>query len=427
MTPEQACLALISFGYNDQIDKIMSTLVEDDFSSTVHKEIFAAAHGIWSARKGLDLITLTSEVKLHTDYITSLGEGNYTPTNCRQYLDAILRDAKSRDMQRQCRLVYDALEKEQMTVEDATSQIMDTLRSFEQRESNERVTTLKEEIDTVYDRMDRPRDAGVNVRSGFDGIDRNLQISPGSLLVIAGRPSMGKSCFANNVCRNIARSGASVAIFTLETSGAAIAESILAAEGSIRHRIFRDATDKEKSLVGNVASRLVDLNFYISTETKLEQIMATAHKLHRQHPDLVIVVDYIQLVQTSYKSHSREQEIAYISRSLKLLAQELQIPVLALSQLNRGVEQREDKRPRMSDLRESGAIEQDADAVVLLYRSDYYDKIPPIESQPSLVEIIVAKNRTGPAFTAELTFFRHMLKFEELQTQDRKLLSSGEF
>lgn len=261
--------------------------------------------------------------------------------------------------------------------------------------------------------------------SGFVDLDRMTSgFQKSDLIIIAARPSMGKTAFALNVAQNVAmRTGETVAIFNLEMSASQLVMRMMATEGNIDAQAFRTGNLKEEDWekLTMAMSTLSEAPIYIDDTPGVTvfDIRAKLRRLKTEHGLGMVVIDYLQLI-SGHGKDSRQQEISEISRSLKLMARELDVPVISLSQLSRAVEQRQDKRPMLSDLRESGSIEQDADIVAFLYRDDYYNE----ESEKkNIAEVIIGKQRNGPVGKVELLFLKNYSKFLSLEN---KFPSSGE-
>jgi replicative DNA helicase len=263
---------------------------------------------------------------------------------------------------------------------------------------------------------DNPNDI-TGVPTGFYDFDRMTSgFQPGDLVVLAARPSMGKTALAINIAEHVAlHEQLPVAVFSMEMGASQLAVRIVGSIGRIDQTHLRTGklTDEEWPRLTEAIERLRDVSLHIDETPGLNtsELRANARRLARQCGKMgLIVVDYLQLMSgSSNESDNRATELGEISRGLKMLAKELQCPVLALSQLNRSVETRTDKRPMMSDLRESGAIEQDADVIMFIYRDDYYNKD---SKEPGVAEVIIAKQRNGPTGTVKLTFLKHITKFE---------------
>lgn len=258
--------------------------------------------------------------------------------------------------------------------------------------------------------------------TGFRDLDTKINgLQASELVILAARPSMGKTAFVVNVAEAVAEiSEAAVVLFSLEMSAEELAERFLCVRARLQvHKIRKgDLTEDEKELLADTAAELNNLPIYIDDQPgrNMSQINAICRRLARdqRHKLGLVVIDYLQLIEPEDKRAPREQQIAGITRRLKFLAKELQVPVLALAQLNRGVELRDDKRPRLADLRESGAIEQDADIVTFLHRPEMYDS----EDRPGEAEIVVAKNRNGPTGIVTLAFSRESMRFQDYSPLD---------
>ncbi|MBL8730955.1 MAG: replicative DNA helicase [Planctomycetes bacterium] len=267
-----------------------------------------------------------------------------------------------------------------------------------------------ERIDRLREREGRLTGLGTDFYD-FDDMTGGLQA--GELIIVAARPSMGKTTFALNLTERVANGGASVAFFSLEMSSQQVIQNMLCNRAQIDGQAMRKGriTDQQYKRLQDEAARLYETPIFVDDTPgiSITQLRAKCRRLKQRHNINMCVVDYLQLMSGGGRFESRQQEISAISRGLKSLARELSMPVIALSQLNRDVENRDDHRPRMSDLRESGAIEQDADVIVLLHRDDYYK---PTEQNAGLAQIIIAKQRNGPTGEVVLRFFREYMRFE---------------
>ncbi len=255
------------------------------------------------------------------------------------------------------------------------------------------------------------------IASGYELLDQMTSgFQKGDLVILAARPSMGKTALALNIGAHAAANGLNVGVFSLEMGGEQLTLRLLSAESNIAHHNIRNATitsDEWVELI-NAASRLSERKLFIDDTAGLDimALRAKARKLKAHHGIDFLVIDYLQMLHSTKKHENRHQEVSEISRALKALAKELQVPILALSQLSRAVDSRMDKRPMLSDLRESGAIEQDADVIMFLYRDIVYN---PDTENPALAELIVGKQRNGPTGTVQLQFLRELTKFEDLE------------
>jgi replicative DNA helicase len=271
-------------------------------------------------------------------------------------------------------------------------------------------------IQELYDR-DNPSDI-TGVPTGFVDLDKMTSgLQPGDMIVVAGRPSMGKTAFALNIAEHVGvELGLPVAIFSLEMSGPQIAMRLLSSVGRLDQQKVRSGrlSDEDWDKMTMALGKLHEAPIHIDDTGAINatDLRARARRLHRQCGKLsLIVIDYLQLMTSTKEGENRATEISEISRSIKALAKELQVPVIALSQLSRKVEERNDKRPLMSDLRESGAIEQDADIILMMYREEYYKPDTP---EKGTAEVIIGKHRNGPTGVAKLTFLGEYTKFQNL-------------
>src|SRR2546430_675328 len=276
-----------------------------------------------------------------------------------------------------------------------------------------------ERIDHLYHR-DNPSDV-TGVPTGFIDLDRmTAGLQPGDLIIIAGRPSMGKTALALNIAEHVAvDNGLPVAIFSMEMSSTQLAMRMLGSISRVDQHKMRTGrlSDKEWGQLSEAMGKLHETPIYIDEAGALTalEVRARARRLKRQYSKLgLIVIDYLQLMAATAQGENRATEISEISRSLKAMSKELDVPVIALSQLNRAVDQRPDRRPVMSDLRESGAIEQDADVIMFIYREVVYKPDLP-EEQRGLAEVVVGKQRNGPIGTVKLTFRGQHTRFENYQ------------
>jgi replicative DNA helicase len=271
-----------------------------------------------------------------------------------------------------------------------------------------------ERIETLYNQDNQSDVTGI--ATGFHDLDEKTSgFQPGDLVIVAGRPSMGKTAFSLNIAEHVALTlQKPVAVFSMEMGGAQLAMRMLGSVGRLDQHKVRTGRllDEDWSRLTHALGKLNDAPLFIDESAALNalELRARARRLHRQHGDLgLIVVDYLQLMSAASQGENRATEISEISRSLKALAKELHVPVVALSQLNRSLEQRPNKRPVMSDLRESGAIEQDADLILFIYRDEVYN---PETQDKGIAEIIIGKQRNGPIGKVDLTFLGEYTRFE---------------
>ncbi|MCA8974988.1 MAG: replicative DNA helicase [Planctomycetes bacterium] len=298
-------------------------------------------------------------------------------------------------------------------LDDAERQIFEIARL----EKSGEASSIAEVLQSAFERIDRLREReGRLTGLGTDYYDLDDMmggLQQGELIIIAARPSMGKTTFALNMTERVASLGAGVAFFSLEMSKHQVIQNMLCCRAQIDGQAMRKGriTDQQYKRLQEEAARLYEASIYVDDTPgiSITQLRAKCRRLKQKHGIDMVVVDYLQLMTAGSRVESRQQEISAISRGLKAIARELSIPVIALSQLNRDVENRDDHRPRMSDLRESGAIEQDADVIILLHRDEYFK---PTEQNAGLAQIIIAKQRNGPTGEVVLRFFREYMRFE---------------
>jgi len=296
-----------------------------------------------------------------------------------------------------------------------------------ERRLTRQISPIRQVLSEYYDRIDylaRHRDEMIGVPTGFIDLDRLLGgMQPSDLLIIAGRPGQGKSGFCLSVARNAAQIHRKhVALFSLEMSNEQVVQRLLAQETSIDSQRLRlgMVRDEEWPLFTQAVSVLSETQMYLDDTPALTplQLYTKCRRLDMEIKLDLIIVDYLQLMTGDERTENRVQEVSFISRSLKTLARELRVPVLAAAQLSRAVEQRSDKKPILSDLRESGSLEQDADVVLFIYRPDTYDSDT---LKQNVAEIVVSKHRNGPVGTVELVFRRDLAKFENAETRHVRL------
>ena len=424
MEAEQAVLgsALID---GESVGEAAQVLKPDDFYFSANKFIFEAVMDLFNANQAIDFVTISEQLKIKNkldaaggiDYLKKLSVSVPTTQNVKYYSDIIREKAILRMLIRQAESISKMAYSEQDTVsqvlERSEQMIFDISSSREQTD----IVHISEVLQSSYD--DMARNAGnaggiTGIPTGFDELNKRTGgFHGGELIIIAGRPGMGKSAFAVNIAEYVSINlGKTVAIFNLEMPREQIVNRILCSQALVSNGRIRTGTmepdDWEK--ICDVADTIAKAPVYIddSASITVSQIRAKCRRLKQMKNLDMIVIDYLQLMQGSGRSESRQQEISEISRSLKVLAKELDIPVIALSQLKRESESQKGKKPILSDLRESGAIEQDADMVMFLFRNYYYSKNP---EEKELAECIIAKNRSGDVDTFPLGFKGEYTKF----------------
>ena len=419
---------------NGAWDRVGDLLVDNDFYRHEHKLIYAAIGALINASKPADVITVNEQLQNQgkaeemggLGYLNSLAQYVPSASNIRRYAEivrerSILRKLVSASDEiatnafnpqgKAIDRILDEAEQKIFNIGEEGSRMKQGFQSMD--------TLVVELLDRVQEMADNPNDI-TGVATGFYDLDRMTSgLQPGDMVVLAARPSMGKTAFAINIAEHVAlNEGLPVAVFSMEMGASQLAVRVVGSIGRIDQGHLRTGklSDDEWPRLTEAIEKLRTVSLHIDETPGLtpSELRANARRLARQCGKLgLIVVDYLQLMNGSGGSggDNRATELGEISRGLKMLAKELQCPVIALSQLNRSVEQRTDKRPMMSDLRESGAIEQDADIIMFIYRDDYYNKD---SKDPGVAEIIIGKQRNGPTGTVRLTFLKNLTRFESL-------------
>jgi len=415
-------------------DRAADLLSDSDFYRYEHRLIYAAVGALVSAGKPADVITVFEQLQSQGKaadcgglaYLNALAQSVPSAANMRRYAEIV----RERAILRKLIAVSDEIATTAFNPQGRpVSQILDEAESriFKIGEEGSRQRQGFQGIDklvvALLDRVNELHENGAEdvtgVRSGFYDMDRmTAGLQKGDLIVLAARPSMGKTAFALNIAEHVAVSEElPVLVFSMEMGAAQLALRMVGSLGRIDQSGLRTGRlkNEEWERLAEAVDRLGRVQLFIDETPALNsaELRARARRMARQFGQLgLVVVDYLQLMSGSSGSEeNRATEIGEISRGLKALAKELQCPVIALSQLNRSVESRNDKRPMMSDLRESGAIEQDADVIMFIYRDEYYNKD---SKEPGVAEIIIAKQRNGPVGTLKLTFLKPLTRFDNL-------------
>ena len=430
---EQALLGGLTLD-NSTWDQIADMVSVDDFYRKDHQLIFMSINYLATQGMPFDIVTLAERLEGSGElqqagglaYLGSLAKNTPSAANIKAYA-AIVRD---HSVARQLIHVATQIGDSAFNREGrSTAELLDHAEQlvFEIAEQGSRghkaYTSMKDLLVKVVDRIDtlfQQDNPITGVPSGFTDFDEMTSgLQPADLIIVAGRPSMGKTAFAVNIAEYAAiKQSLPVAIFSMEMPGEQLALRMMSSLGRIdQHRLRTGKLDDDDwPRLTNAVGLLAETPFFIDDTPALTptELRARARRLKREHDLGLIVVDYLQLMQVPGNKENRATEISEISRSLKALAKELHVPVVALSQLNRSLEQRPNKRPVMSDLRESGAIEQDADVIVFIYRDEVYNEDSP---DKGIAEIIIGKQRNGPIGTVRLTFLGKYTRFENY-TQD---------
>ena len=419
---------------NGAWDRAADVVTEGDFYRFEHKIIFGAIGALIGASKPADVITVYEHLQMAGKaedsgglaYLNALAQSVPSAANMRRYSEIV----RERAILRKLIAASDEIATNAFSPQGrAVTQILDEAEGkiFKIGEEGNRNKQGFQSMDVLavqlIDRVTELAENGAEdvtgVRTGFYDLDRNTAgLQPGDLIILAARPSMGKTAFALNIAENVSvNEGLPVVVFSMEMGASQLALRMVGSQGRIDQQHLRTGRldNDEWGRLTEAVERLSKSSVFIDETPALTgpELRARARRQARQCGRLgLIVIDYLQLMSGSGSDNeNRATEIGEISRGLKALAKELNCPVIALSQLNRSVETRPDKRPMMSDLRESGAIEQDADIIMFIYRDEYYNKET---KEPGVAEIIIAKQRNGPVGTTKLAFLRQWTKFENL-------------
>jgi replicative DNA helicase len=424
---EQAVLGGLMLD-NSTWDAVADRLTADDFYRRDHQLIFAAIAELAGRSEPCDAVTLAEFLERRNQgtetgglvYLATLARDTPSAANIRAYADIVRERAQLRGLIRVGgEIAGSAFENDGRTVSELVDEA--ERRVFEIAEGSRKgsgFVALRDELGVVIDRLDMLHQSEgklTGVSTGFEKLDEMTGgLQAGDLIVVAGRPSMGKTTFAINIAENAAfGSKIKVAVFSMEMSREQLAFRMISSLGSVDQSRLRRGPyqDEDWARINSAIGQMRDAPIFIDDAGALTptEVRARARRLKREHGLGLIVIDYLQLMQVAGTKENRATEISEISRSLKALAKELSVPVIALSQLNRSVEQRVDKKPVMSDLRESGAIEQDADVIMMIYREEVYD---PNSTRKGIADIIIAKQRNGPVGDIQLTFVGKYTRFE---------------
>lgn len=413
----------------DAISSALEVLKPEDFYREDNKLIFEAVLNLYNRAQPVDIITLKTELQSMKqleavgglEYIAELPDKVPTTANVEQYIKIVEEKSALRALIKTANdlinLGYDQTQEVEDILDTAEKRIFDVIQNRNQKGYSAIKDILVDSF-TELEQLYNQKQHITGTPTGFADLDYiTAGLHPSDLVIVAARPAMGKSAFALNIATNAAvRANTGVAIFSLEMSKEQMTNRILCSEAMVDSNKVRTGKieDDDWTKLAEASGSLSTSQIFIDDTPGISvmEIRAKCRKLKLEKNIGLVVIDYIQLVQGSNKKNSsREQEISEISRSLKILAKEIGVPVIALSQLSRSVEQRLDHRPMLSDLRESGAIEQDADIVMFLYRDDYYNED---SEKKNIAEVILAKHRAGSTGTVELAWLGNYTKFANL-------------
>ncbi len=406
---------------------VMDKLEPDDFYVPAHQAIFEAIVDLYNANQPIDALTVSDALHRKGEldriggagYLSDVMDAVPTASNIEYYAAIVEEHGLRRRLIQAGGVLGDlaVMTDEQISV--VLDQAEQTVLRIAERRVGDGLVPMSPLLHGALETIEEMEARGselTGLATGFRDLDKKLGgLQPANLVVVASRPSMGKSTLVSNIATNVAMTGGTVAIFSLEMSREEIVQRLLCSTGRVDSMKLRTGQLGPQlwQKVVHAASKMYQIPVYIddSPQLTVTDIRAKSRRLRRAHGLQLIIIDYLQLMQGSAREN-RQQEIAEISRSLKNLARELDVPILAVSQLNRSLESREDKRPRLGDLRESGAIEQDADIVMFIYRHEYYH--PEAQDTKGLAEVIVAKHRSGSTGIVQMTFLPEFTLFSDL-------------
>jgi len=405
--------------------EVLPFLRPEDFFIVRHAWIYEAMLALHERRDPIDYLTVVNELDQMnrlaevggTAYILSLINKTPSALNAEGYGHIVERMAIRRHLIQAAGQIAQIAHSEETDIDEVIGRAEQAIFNVTERRLTRELVPVKEVLSTYFDHvsfMARHQEEVMGVPTGFIDLDRLLGgLQKSDLIIIAARPGMGKSSWLNSVILNAARRNQRVALFSLEMSNEQLVQRFISAETHIPSNKLREGKLDEKDWAQFVAAtqHLGALPIFLDDTPALstQELRTKARRLHLEYGLDLIMVDYLQLMTTPYRSENRVQEISFISRSLKQLARELNVPVVAAAQLSRAVEMRNDKRPILSDLRESGSIEQDADVVMFIYRDNYYN---PDSPEGNRAEIHVAKHRNGPTGVVDLIFLPELTQFQ---------------
>lgn len=438
---EQAVLGAI-FLDAEALVEAMAQIEPQDFYRRAHQIVFRSMIALNDRNENIDIITLKSQIESENtledvggiSYLTELSQVTPTASGVAHYAKIVKDKSTLRELiQAATKIVKEGYSQEGSVEEIVEAAEKGILNVSEKRNSTgfQAIADVLNSTMENIDRLSQQNEEITGLPTGYPELDKmTAGLQPEELIILAARPAVGKTAFALNIAQNIGtRTDRSVAIFSLEMGAESLVNRMLCAEGTIEagHLRTGQLTEQEWHNLIMAMGSLSNTSIFIDDTPgiKVSEIRARCRRLAQEKGNLgLILIDYLQLIEGSGRE-SRQQEVSEISRQLKKLAKELKVPVIALSQLSRSVEQRQDKRPVLSDIRESGSIEQDADIVAFLYREDYYqrqgteeDKNEEEQAVDDVIEVIIEKNRSGARGTVELLFKKEYNKFASISRRD---------
>ena len=418
---------------NDALNQVVDILTPSDFYRDAHEAVFEGMIKLYNDSEPIDIITISQvlarkellEKAGGTDYLASLAEAVSTSAGIAYHARIVKDFSVRRRLIIQCSNISQSCFQDEKEAEELLEFAEQSIFDIAEEQVREGFETLRDIVKSSFRKLESTSAVEgyvTGVSTGFERFDRlTAGLQPSDLIIIAGRPSMGKTALALNIGYNTAKmTGKAVAVFSLEMSKPQLGVRLLGFDSGIDATKLRTGflRDKEWRQLTESANFLSELPIFIDDSSSISVLAmkAKCRRLKKSHDLGLVIVDYLQLIQGRRSAESRQIEISEISRMLKALAKDLNIPVVALSQLNRKVEDRPNKRPQLADLRESGAIEQDADVIAFIYRDELYN--PQTEENRNIAEINVAKQRNGPTGFFKLTFQKELTRFRNYTEEE---------
>lgn len=427
---ERSVLGALMLDKNSII-QVADLITSEDFYKPVHEKIFETIIDLFSKSEPIDILSVTSRLKEGqilseiggSSYLTDLINSVPTASHIQHYAKIIRDKRVLRDLIHTSAEITEHAFNTSESTEDLLDEIERKVFAISQTSRTQNFVPVKDELKEAYERIEKLHQGEKGLRgitTGFDEIDHYLSgLQRSDLIVLGARPSLGKTTFALDIARQAAaKAQVPVGIFSLEMSREQVIDRLISAEAQVplwRLRTGRLTDELDFEMIQEALDRLSRIPIFIddTPSPNIIQMRSMARRLQAEHGLGLLIVDYVQLIQPRTNSENIVQQFTEISHGLKAIARELNIPVLAVSQLSRGVEQRERKIPRLSDLRETGSWEQDADVVMFIYRKDR-DKIEPLPEEENTAEIIIAKHRNGPLATVQLKFDPEKVSFKSI-------------
>ena len=428
MIAEQSLLGSILID-PQSLNDVAEIISAEDFYLTEHTQIFTAMHELFLINKEIDVVTLIDTLVTKgiydksggEEYIRSLYQAVPNALNIKDYATIVKQKSLLRNLIGACSDISEKAYSEEGDAGRLVDYAESTIFDIAQGRDTKSFRHIREVIGSVYNNLHTiatEGDSAQGTKTGFSGIDNVLAgMGNSDLILVGARPGMGKTSFALNIATNVAlQTKKNVCIFSLEMSAEQLVTRVISSEAMVDSYALRTGKldDKQWEDIAAATTRLAGCDILID-DTSGISVTGMKGKLRRVRNLGLVVIDYLQLMQSDRRNDNRVQEVADISRALKIMAKELNVPIICCAQLSRGPESRTDKRPMLSDLRDSGAIEQDADTVIFLYRDEYYDK-GKSDEEGNIAEVIIAKNRHGSVGTVEVGWIGRFTKFRSIAT-----------